>query len=180
MSIYFITGNKNKFEEARKIVPDLEQLDIDLAEIQSNDPVDVIKAKLKEAFNHCKGEFVVEDTSLCLNCLGGLPGPLTKWFLKIIGNEGLFKIASALGNFSAEAKTGIGYAKSSEDIHFFTGVIKGKIVSPRGNNGFGWDPIFEVENLGKTFAELTIEEKNEISMRRKALQEFKIFLEKAI
>jgi inosine/xanthosine triphosphate pyrophosphatase family protein len=37
MSIYFITGNKNKFEEARKIIPDLEQLDIDLIEIQSND-----------------------------------------------------------------------------------------------------------------------------------------------
>jgi XTP/dITP diphosphohydrolase len=99
--------------------------------------------------------------------------------LKTIGNEGLFKIASALGNFSAEAKTVIGYAKSSGYIHFLTGVIKGKIAYPRGNNGFGWDPIFEVENLGKTFAELTIEDKNEISMRRKAFQEFKNFLEKA-
>jgi inosine/xanthosine triphosphate pyrophosphatase family protein len=80
MKIQFITGNKNKFAEAQKIISNLEQLDVDLPEIQEIDAKKVIEAKLQEARNLFEGEFVVEDTSLYLDCLNGLPGPLIKWF----------------------------------------------------------------------------------------------------
>lgn len=83
--IYFITGNKNKFEEVRAILPDAEQLDIDLPEIQEIDAHGIIRAKLHAAFAHEEGEFIVEDLSFYLECLNGLPGPLIKWFLKTIG-----------------------------------------------------------------------------------------------
>lgn len=177
MGLYFLTGNKNKFEEVKAVLGDVEQLDIDLPEIQEIDAKEIIKAKLDEAFNHQKGEFLVEDTSLYLTCLSGLPGPLIKWFLKTVGNEGLFNIADKLGNLSAEAKTIIGYAKNIDEIYFFEGAIKGKINSPKGNNGFGWDKIFEPEGFSKTFAEMSLEGKNVISMRRIALNKLKEFLE---
>lgn len=174
MTLFFITGNKNKFEEARSIISDLNQFEIDLPEIQNIDPRIIIKAKLLEAFNHRKGEFIVEDTSLYLDCLNGLPGPLIKWFLETIGNNGLYNIAKKLNNFNAEAKTVIGYAKNKKEIKFFEGIVKGRIVSPKGKQGFGWDPIFKPKSFDKTFAEMPTEEKNKISMRRIALNKLKI------
>lgn len=176
MTLYFITGNKGKFEEAKSILGNIEQLDIELPEIQEIDARKIIRVKLLEALNHKKGEFFVEDTSLYLDCLKGLPGPLIKWFLKTIGNEGLYKITEKLGNNRAEAKTIIGYAKDRE-IHFFEGSANGKIVSPKGT-GFGWDPIFQPDGFSKTFGEMSKDEKNQISMRRMALNKLKDYLER--
>lgn len=176
--LYFITGSKNKFEEVKAILPEVEQLDIDLPEIQEIDAQKIIKAKLQAAFAHREGEFIVEDVSFYLDCLNGLPGPLIKWFLKTIGNEGLVNLATKLGNDRAVAKTLIGYARRTNDIHFFEGTIKGRIVEARGEKGFGWDPIFIPDGHEKTFAEMGIEEKNEISMRRIALNKLKEFLSK--
>jgi len=177
MTLYFITGNKNKFGEVKSILPLVEQLDIDLPEIQSTDAKEIIKAKLLEALKHKKADFIVEDTSLYFDCLNGLPGPMVKWFIKSIGNEGLFRIVENFENDKAEAKTIIGYADSKKEIYFFEGIIKGKVVSPRGNSGFGWDTIFQPEGYSKSFAEMSQEEKNSISMRRVALNKMKIFLE---
>ncbi len=178
MTLYFITGNKNKFSEVKKVFPNIKQLDIDLPEIQEIDAKKIIEAKLFEALKYKKGEFIVEDTSLYLNCLNGLPGPLIKWFMKSIGNKGLFELAKNFNNYKAEAKTIIGYAKNSDEIYYFEGNIKGIIVSPEGKKGFGWDPIFQPEVYSKSFAELTEEEKNKISMRGVALNKLKEFLEK--
>ncbi len=177
MVLYFITGNKQKFLEVSSIIPDVKQIDIDLPEIQEIDPKLIIKAKLLEALKHKQAEFIVEDTSLYLDCLNGLPGPLIKWFLKTIGPEGLFNITQKLGNDLAEARTVIGYVRNPKEIYFFEGITKGRIVSPKGKNGFGWDPIFQPEGYSKTFAELSNEEKNRISMRRIALNKLKEFID---
>jgi len=175
--IYFITGNKNKFEEISSVLSDIEQLDIDLPEIQELDPKEIIRKKLLEAFNHAQGEFIVEDTSLYFDCLKGLPGPMIKWFLQTIGNSGLAEIAEKLGNDRAEAKTMIGYAKNREEIYFFEGTIKGRIIKPRGETNFGWDPIFIPDGYDKSFAEMGREEKNKISMRRQAINKLAEFLQ---
>lgn len=176
MNLYFITGNPSKFKEVRSILSEVKQLEIDLPEIQALDAKEVIGAKLIEALKHRKGEFIVEDTSLYLDCLNGLPGPLTKWFLKTIGNEGLYNTAKKFGNNKAEAKTLIGYAKNKKEIKFFEGIIKGEIVEPKGDYGFGWDPIFKPKGFSKTFAEMRPEEKNKLSMRRTALNNLKKFI----
>ncbi len=174
--LYFLTGNKNKLREVQAILPQVAQLDIDLPEIQEIDTQVIIREKLQAASAHAEGEFIVEDTSLSLECLHGLPGPLIKWFLKSLGNEGLAEIAGKLGNDKAVAQTIFGYAKSRNEIHFFDSELAGKIVSPRGENGFGWDPIFQPEGYEKTFAEMSLEEKNSLSMRRKALSHLRKFL----
>jgi inosine triphosphate pyrophosphatase len=174
--LYFITSNKKKFEETKAILGDVEQCEIDLPEIQGTDTKKIIKAKLLEALNHKKGEFIVEDTALHIDCLKGFPGPLIKWFLKSLGIYGLYNIVEKMCDDKAQAKTLIGYAKSAKEIYYFEGEIEGRIVSPRGNFGFGWDSIFEPDKHSKTFAEMTGPEKNALSMRRIALNKLAEFL----
>lgn len=178
MALYFITGSSNKFAEAKEIIPGIEQLEIDLPEIQDSDPKNIIEAKLKAAFKHKRAEFFVEDTGLYFECLNNkLPGPLVKWFLKAVDREGLYEIAKRMGNTKAIAKAVIGYARKEDDIYFFEGEIAGEIVAPRGESGFGWDPIFQPMGYSKTFAEMTLEEKNKISHRKEALLKLEKFLE---
>lgn len=178
MKLYFITGNKNKFREIKALLPEVEQLDIDLPEIQTTDAREIIEAKLLEALKHKKGEFIIEDTSLYFDCLNGLPGPLIKWFMKALGNAGLYDITKKYGNPRAEAKTIIGYAKNQDELYFFEGAIKGKIIPPSGETKFGWDPIFQPDGFEKSFAEISEDEKNSISMRRQAVNKLKTFLYK--
>jgi XTP/dITP diphosphohydrolase len=88
----------------------------------------------------------------------------------------LVNLAERLGDSKAEVKTIIGYAKSHKDIRLFEGIIKGTIVREKGQTGFGWDPIFMPDGYAKTFAEMTQVEKNNISMRKIAVEQLKKFL----
>lgn len=176
MHLYFITGNKGKFEEMHAVISVLEQVNIDLPEIQGIDPHKIIQAKLIAAFEHHQGEFLVEDTSLDFKCLNSLPGPLIKWFLHALGLEGLAELTRRYGNNRAVARTIIGYARTPKDIHFFEGTIEGSIVPPRGTGGIGWDPIFQPDGHEKTFAEMTFDERNTVKMRRIAAEKLKQYL----
>lgn len=176
MNLFFITGNENKLREAKQIIGEIEGLNINLIEIQSINPEEIIKHKLDEAKKHHSGRFVVEDTSLYLDGTNGLPGPLIKFFEKSIKLEGIANLASIFGD-KATAKVLIGYYDGVE-VKFFEGVIKGKIVSPRGENGFGWDKIFQPDNYDRTFAEMSSEEKNKISMRKLAFERLREYLDK--
>lgn len=181
--ITFVSGNPGKISEVTSILHGVtvNTTDIDLPEIQSLDPKEVIIAKLHEAFaKGAKGPLMVEDTSLMLDGLrakkgeGGLPGPLIKWFGKTkFGWNLLPKIAGAIGDNRATAVSYIGYATSPNDIQFFKGEVAGGIVPARGTSGFGWDPIFQPDGYDKTFGQMTSEEKNELSMRRMALEKLR-------
>jgi inosine triphosphate pyrophosphatase len=177
MSLFFITGNPGKFAEVKTLIPEVEQIDIDLDEIQDLDPQKVIEHKLKQALAEHSGELIVEDTSLYFEGMKGLPGPLIKWFLKALKNEGLTALAQNLPSSKATAKTILGYAPSSDTIQFFSGEIKGTIVPPRGDKGFGWDAIFQPDGSEKTFGEMTLEEKTQFSMRRLAVEKLQAFLQ---
>lgn len=82
-TITFVTGNVKKLEEIKAILGHsfpfkIENVKIDLPEYQGE--IDYVsEEKCKEAARHIKGPVVVEDTSLCFNALGGLPGPYIKW-----------------------------------------------------------------------------------------------------
>lgn len=174
--IYFVTGNAKKFTEMKRQISDLEQLDIDLPEIQSMDPHVIIKEKLKAALKHHSGPIIVEDQSLWFDCLNGFPGPLIKWLLDTVEKADIAKIPEPFGDFGVEAKAIIGYAKNPNDIHYFEGSVHGKLVQPRGDNGFSWDVIFQPDGDTRTFAEMTGEEKDQYSMRAKAAQKLNEFL----
>ena len=178
-TINFITGNLKKYLEVEKILPNLRQVNLELLEIQELDAKKIIEHKLLEARSRFKEKdavFMVEDTSLYLDCMKGLPGPLIKWFLATIGNDGLYNIAKNSKNNKAEARTLIGFYDSGK-IKYFQGIVKGKIVAPRKSD-FGWDAIFKPDGYKKVMGEMTKEEKNSISMRGNAARKLKEYMEK--
>ena len=96
-----------------------------------------------------------------------------------IGREGLFKMVQPYEDRSAYALCVFAYCASPQsEPQLFVGRCDGTIVEPRGENMFGWDPIFEPVGYDKTFAELDSETKNKISHRGKALVYMKEFLKK--
>jgi non-canonical purine NTP pyrophosphatase (RdgB/HAM1 family) len=175
-AITFLTGSQEKFAEAQAVLPDLIRWHMDLPEIQDIDPRNIIQAKLAEASRHMSGAIVVEDTSLAFDALNGLPGPLIKWFLQRLGVEGLAHLPRVLGNDKASARTVVGYRSAAGVEAFFEAVIPGRIVSPQGAAGFGWDALFLPDGQDKTFAQMSAQEKNAISMRRLAFEQLKDFL----
>ena len=186
--ITFITGNRNKLEEVLSILKSnkdesyynysIKALDIDLPEVQ-DEPEYIIQEKCKFASSQVNGPVIVEDTSLCFNALGGLPGPYIKWFMKKIGLVGLNKLLLGYADKTIEAKCIFAYQESRDSqIHYFTGITKGTLVEPRGNMNFGWDPVFLPKGYNETYGEMDSESKNVISHRYKALQLLKEFLNK--
>ena len=178
--INFVTGNKNKLRELNEIFNEyfkdieVKQLDIDLPELQGL-PEEIVRGKLKIALEKAKnleGPVLVEDTSLCFNAYGGLPGPYIKYFLKSIKQEGLYKMACAFEDHSAYAQSIFGLQKNGKsEPHLFIGKTDGEIVFPRGNKNFGllgWDPCFQPNCGKKTYAEMEEDEKNKISHRGKS------------
>jgi inosine triphosphate pyrophosphatase len=175
-SVRFVTGNLGKLKEVRLALGStvVEQVEVDLEEYQGT-PRDVARAKCKRAIELVGAPVLVEDTCLCFDALGGLPGPYIKWFLKNLGPDGLPKLLAAFENKQASAMCIFAFApdKDSEPI-LVEGTCRGKVVDvPRGERRFGWDPVFEPEGTGKTFAEMDLEEKGKISHRGKALESLK-------
>ncbi|KPJ85647.1 hypothetical protein AMJ57_02400 [Parcubacteria bacterium SG8_24] len=159
------------------MIPELVRLRLHLPEIQAVDPREVITAKLQAARREQDGRLVVEDTSLYLDCLGGrLPGPLIKWFIETLKAPGIFELADKYGIYGARAAVMIGYTHG-EKISFFEGDVTGRLVAPRGDNGFGFDPIFQPDGSSRTFAEMTREEKCMDSHRKRAFQALQRSLE---
>lgn len=165
MEFFFITGNKHKAEEVRAIFPEAKQLDIDLPEIQSLDPKEIIAAKLAEARKHHPGIIAVEDVSLSLRCLNGLPGTMIKWFLQALGPQGLYELTEKQGDNHAEILCSVGLAIPGKAVVFFAGERTGRIVAPRQASSFGWNPIFQQDGQEKTYAEMTLVERTAISHR---------------
>ncbi len=177
--LYFITGNEGKFREFKKFIPEIEQIDLDLPEVQSLDPIVVINDKLANAMKRQTGKFIVEDTSLYLNGLNGFPGPLIKWLLQAVGNEGIYSLTQKINDHGAIAKTVIGYVDDEGKLSYFSGEVSGKIVAPvsEPDQGFGWDSIFQPDGLNETFAEMGNDLKSEFSHRTDAIKKFLTFLE---
>lgn len=153
-------------------------LDVDLEEIQEIDSKKIIEHKLMEASKNHDGEFIVDDTSLYLEVFDyKFPGPLIKWFLQSIGNEEIYKLAKSQNKFGARVQNLIGYRNIHGEIKYFEGIVEGRIVSPIGDNGFGWDMIFVPQNQSNTFAQMSDDEKSTISHRSICLRKLKEFLE---
>ena len=134
-------------------------------------PEEISLEKAKLAAQQIKGPVLIEDTSLCFNALHGLPGPYIKWFLDKLGHDGLNKMLVGFNDKTAYAQCVFAFcAGPNMEPVIFDGRCSGRIVAARGAATFGWDPIFEAEGTGKTFAEMENDQKNQISHRRRALE----------
>lgn len=178
--ITFITSNPAKAEQlGRHLNFPLLHKKIDLDEIQSLDLEEIIQHKVKEAYKHVESPVLVEDTSLTFHALGKLPGPLAKWFLQELDNDGLCRLLDTYSDRSATAEVLFCLYDGAESMTFH-GSIRGSIAkSPRGDRGFGWDPIFIPEGWEKTWGEMTIDEQKETSMRRIALKKLEEYLKES-
>jgi len=170
-----VTGNPNKLREAERILArGLEAAPLDLPEIQSLDLEEVLRAKAEEAWRRLERPLVVEESGLDLSALGGFPGPLVKWMLDAVGAEGLARTALALGDPRVASRCAVLYKPGPGDdgVVIGTGALDGELVlPPRGDDGFGWDPVM-VPNAGGERGEETAAEmgdrKDEVSPRAAA------------
>jgi inosine triphosphate pyrophosphatase len=178
--IIFVTSNEHKFKEAQNILSDFDIIkkNLDILEIQG-DIETIIEYKTKEAYKKVKKPCFCEDTSLCFDAWGGLPGPYIKDFLIKLSPEGLHQALLNFENKKAKAICSIGYMdKNLKCPIIFQGTISGIITEKKGASGFEWDKIFIPDGYEKTFAELGMEIKNKISHRKTALMKLGEYLNK--
>jgi inosine triphosphate pyrophosphatase len=182
--ITFVTGNKKKLEEVQKILSasgefpfEITNQKIDLPELQG-DPIEIAVEKCRLAAKQVGGPVLTEDTSLCFNALNGLPGPYIKWFLDKCGHVGLNSMLAGFDDKTAYAQTVFGFSTGPDaHVHVFDGRTNGQIVPARGDLAFGWDPVFEpLEGAGKTYGEMSSDEKNAISHRARSMAKLQAYL----
>lgn len=177
------TNNKGKLEEIRKILNEykiysLKDKNINIDVIEDQDTfLGNAKKKAMEIYEISHEETIADDSGLCINCLNGFPGVMTHRFLgedatDRMRNEYLINEVNKYNDRSAQVICNLVYYYG---INLITseGVLNGFISKEcRGNNGFGFDEIFELPN-GKTLAEISSDEKNEISARSLAIKDLK-------
>lgn len=177
--ITFITWNAGKLKEAQAVLwesIELKQVNIDLPEIQTTSVKEVIEAKLKEWYAKLQTPLIVEDTGLEFEAWNGLPGALIKFFLKSVGTQGLIEMLIPFANKKAKVVCYVGYFDGKNEM-FFCWEVHGNI-SPVviWESGFQFDKIFIPEWETRTFAQMSSEEKNAISHRKKAFEELKKYI----
>lgn len=179
-ALSFVTSNPFKVEEAAAILAPHEVsvhgLDIKIEELQTEDADHLVRDKLLKAFRLVGRPLFVEHTGLYLSHLNGLPGGLTQLFWDRLEAERFCELFGRTVDTSVTARTIIGYVDGRQR-HTFKGEAAGHIPdSPRGPRDFQWDCCFIPDGQTETYAELGKERKNEISMRRLALEAFASFL----
>lgn len=178
----FVTGNLDKVKMLEKFLGyKVEHHELDLHEIQSLDTAIVLKTKTKEAYNILNKPVLVDDVSLSVKSMGGLPGTLVKFFLKSVGGEGVCKMVDAFGDRSATATTTFGYY-DGKIFYEFVGTVQGSISpEPRGDftklTGMGWNPIFIPNGQPLTIAEMDEGQLEKYTPRGVAVKKLKKFLE---
>ncbi len=189
-SIIFATNNQNKVEEVRAVLGSrfniitLKEAGID---IDIPEPHDTLEANASEK---SKTIFVItnkncfsEDTGLEVVALNGEPGVKSARYAgeSRSFDDNIEKLLTKLAsseNKTARFRTVISLILDGSE-HLFEGICTGKIIAERkGNNGFGYDPVFVPDGSDKTFAEMDMAGKNKFSHRKKAMEKLIIFLNK--
>ncbi len=179
--VFFATGNVHKFNEARGILTGVDiavgMLRVKDTELQSDSLVEIAQASALDAFKRCGLPVIVEDAGLFIDALKGFPGPYAAYAYKTIGNKGLLKLMESVDTRKAVFQSAIAYCDSdAESPLVFEGEAAGKITNEErvgnGKSGFGFDPIFQPSGSAKTFAEMTLEEKNGFSHRAMVVRKF--------
>lgn len=173
----FVTGNKWKFQEAQSVLSEfgitIRMLDIGKREIQSNDLKKIATSSAVDAVRRVERAIIVEDAGLFIKALAGFPGPFSSYVLGTIGLKGILRLMTREVGREAHFKSVVVFAEPPGKTRAFLGIVKGKISGRvRGSHGFGFDPIFTPKGDKRTFAEMSMEEKNRVSHRSKAIRKF--------
>lgn len=188
MKICFATNNKNKLQEIRKAFGSSYEI-VSLQDIGCHEELPETQTTI-EGNSSQKAQYVAQkykvncfadDTGLEIEALNGEPGVYSARYAgeNCSFQDNMDKVLANLTGIEhreAQFKTVITLVIDNE-AHQFSGIAKGTIRTEEcGNGGFGYDPIFEPEGYDITFAEMTMEQKNEISHRGKAVKQLSAFL----
>ena len=186
MKILFITGNRNKVNEANDILSKLgyrvEQFLLDgqtpnFIEPQSSSIAEVSEFKIQQALELISGTklenhaLLVEDSGLFIESLNDFPGVYSSYVSETIGNQGIIDLLANKSNRNAQFRAYSILYKDGKYYHGL-GICSGRIsFQIKGLNGFGFDPIFIPKSGdGRTFAEMNEEEKESKSHRGESLK----------
>jgi len=172
--ITVVTGNKNKAAEVAAFfqgITKVSHISFECIEPQSDNIAEIARAKAEQAYAALQIPLIVDDTGLFIEALSGFPGPYAAYVQDSLGNAGILRLMVGMTNRRAYFATSIAYIDET-GIHIFEGRVEGEITdTPRGTDGFGYDPIFSVQ--GRTLAEMDMAEKNTLSHRARALIAFR-------
>lgn len=195
----FATNNEHKLREIRQILGDKIEIQ-SLAEIGCTEEIpedaDTLEGNALQKARYVAEKYGVDcfadDTGLHVDALDGAPGVYTARFGTMNGfgdsHDATANIRCLLAKMDGKeertcrfrtviALVRHGADKTNFEEHLFEGIVEGKVVtSLRGENGFGYDPVFEVEETGLTFAEMGPEGKNAVSHRARAVSKLSEFL----
>lgn len=168
-----VTSNPHKAKEVAAFFQgelEVEHVNLECPEFRHSDVGEIAKGKARFAYDQLERPLIVDDTAFSVKSLRDFPGPYAAYVLDTIGYQGILRLLEGTEERGASFETAIAYADGN-GIRIFRGMIEGVITrSPRGHEGFGYDPIFELD--GRTLAELSLEEKSRVSHRARALSAF--------
>jgi len=190
--ILIATNNKHKVKEISDILNPtgyevLSLSDVNLT-IEIEEDKDTLEGnalkKAEEVFKAANIPTLADDTGLFLDALNGEPGVFSSRYAgeNVSYDDNCKKLLKALKDIPDEKrnayfKTIVCYYVSEKKYYLFEGICKGKInKEKKGENGFGYDPLFIPDGFDKTYAEMNDIEKNLISHRAKAIEAFKNYL----
>ncbi|MDE0536332.1 non-canonical purine NTP diphosphatase [Tenacibaculum sp. L6] len=188
MKLVFATNNLNKLAEVQKMLPTTIEL-LSLKDINCFDDIEetatTLEGNAQIKANHISEKYgyncFADDTGLEVPALNGAPGVYSARYAGEPTNaeNNMQKLLNELHNKTnrdAQFRTSVCLNLNGEQF-LFDGVCKGQILSEKqGEQGFGYDPIFQPEGYNNSFAEMTAEEKNKISHRGLAIQQLVSFL----
>lgn len=188
MELVFVSGNNNKVKEIQKKLPLTYQLkglkDLDVSE-DIPETSDTFEGNAKQKASYVYSKFnlncFADDSGLEVDYLGGAPGVYSARFAgeekdDAKNNSLLLEKLNGVSNRKARFKTVICLILEGKE-YFFKGLVEGVITDNyKGDDGFGYDPIFMPNGYDKTFAEMTLDEKNQLSHRAIAVQKMIDFL----
>jgi XTP/dITP diphosphohydrolase len=192
MEIVLATRNKKKIEEIKRITADLPVTILSLSDypdcpetVEDRDSFEGNAVKKAVEVCQCTGKAALaDDSGLEVDALNGAPGVFSARYAgsganDVRNNE---KLLAELKNTPSEKRTArfvccMALAFPDGTMKTFFGYAAGRIgTEPKGKTGFGYDPVFVPEGFGRTFAEMTGEEKDRLSHRGKALEKLRNFL----
>lgn len=177
-TVYFATSNKGKYAEAAMLAANfgvrLKHLNVEKLEIQADKLTDVVSFAASRLASTKHHSVVSEDAGFFVDAFNGFPGPYSAYVFQQIGTAGILKLMQGITKRAARFEAAVAYCTPGKRVKCFTGVVRGTVSHrPRGKYGFGFDPIFTpFVGDGRTFAEMTIEQKNSFSHRAQAFTKF--------
>jgi len=176
-TIYFITSNKGKLQEAKSKFSELDiniiQKDLGYPEIQADSLEEVAMFGANHIKNHFNKPFMLEDAGLFIDALNGFPGVFSAYVYKSIGLSGVLELLKNKSDRKAHFRSVYAFVEPAKKPLLFIGECHGVISDKElGDQGFGYDPIFIPQGSSRTFAQMQTNEKNNLSHRGDSLNKF--------